>query len=357
MFEPGRPALRPQVLVRTPPPSCSGARSSTKRGEVVRAVRVHRRDGQREDRPREIVETVVGVGARGHTGCGKRARRRRIEGTRAGTVGKVPPGFTKIVRGYPGSCRKPNPVAHIVIPTGLVAISIFVEAVRSRRPQVGPTQTASGLAQYTSRQRRPARHGSRRAPAMMTGQIAQSVARRQTGSSSSHRFAAPRGRIQCDRISSSAAAGAIPGARADHRLRAACRGAGTRQPRAGLPTSPTSTTGTGRRWCRSTSPRGTHPQRACRTSPGTIRSANFPPLRPGAAAPCARGAPSAAQSVGSNFIIGSGGYVITNAHVVDSGRTRSRCACPTREFRQRSIGADKRTDVGCSRSTPGPARR
>ncbi|MFO1414403.1 MAG: DegQ family serine endoprotease [Burkholderiales bacterium] len=52
-----------------------------------------------------------------------------------------------------------------------------------------------------------------------------------------------------------------------------------------------------------------------------------------------------AQAVGSGFIIGSNGDVITNAHVVDGADEVTVRLTDKREFKAKVIGADKRTDV------------
>ncbi len=52
-----------------------------------------------------------------------------------------------------------------------------------------------------------------------------------------------------------------------------------------------------------------------------------------------------AQSVGSGFIIGSNGEVITNAHVVDGADEVTVRLSDKREFKAKVLGADKRTDV------------
>lgn len=51
------------------------------------------------------------------------------------------------------------------------------------------------------------------------------------------------------------------------------------------------------------------------------------------------------QSLGSGFIISSDGYILTNAHVVESADEIKVRLSDKREFRARAIGADKRTDV------------
>jgi serine protease Do len=51
------------------------------------------------------------------------------------------------------------------------------------------------------------------------------------------------------------------------------------------------------------------------------------------------------QSLGSGFIISADGYVLTNAHVVDSADKITVRLTDKREFKGRVIGVDKRTDV------------
>jgi serine protease Do len=52
-----------------------------------------------------------------------------------------------------------------------------------------------------------------------------------------------------------------------------------------------------------------------------------------------------AQSVGSGFIIGTDGFVITNAHVVDGADEVTVKLSDKREFKAKVVGADKRTDI------------
>ena len=52
-----------------------------------------------------------------------------------------------------------------------------------------------------------------------------------------------------------------------------------------------------------------------------------------------------AQAVGSGFIIGSDGHVITNAHVVDGADEVTVRLSDKREFKAKVLGADKRTDI------------
>jgi|ERR1039458_1532894 serine protease Do len=51
------------------------------------------------------------------------------------------------------------------------------------------------------------------------------------------------------------------------------------------------------------------------------------------------------QSLGSGFIINADGYIMTNAHVVDSADKITVRLTDKREFRAKVIGVDKRTDV------------
>ena len=51
------------------------------------------------------------------------------------------------------------------------------------------------------------------------------------------------------------------------------------------------------------------------------------------------------QSLGSGFIISADGYIMTNAHVVDSAEKVTVRLTDKREFRAKVIGADKRSDV------------
>ena len=51
------------------------------------------------------------------------------------------------------------------------------------------------------------------------------------------------------------------------------------------------------------------------------------------------------QSLGSGFIISSDGYILTNAHVVDSASDVTVKLNDKREFKAKVIGSDRRTDV------------
>lgn len=55
-------------------------------------------------------------------------------------VGKVPPGFTKVVEGYRSLRGKRAPVAHLVFSDGLVAISVFVEPMGGAPHPIGSVQ-------------------------------------------------------------------------------------------------------------------------------------------------------------------------------------------------------------------------
>ncbi len=51
------------------------------------------------------------------------------------------------------------------------------------------------------------------------------------------------------------------------------------------------------------------------------------------------------QSLGSGFVISADGYILTNAHVVDSAEEVTVRLTDKREFKAKVIGADRRTDV------------
>jgi sigma-E factor negative regulatory protein RseB len=55
-------------------------------------------------------------------------------------VGKLPPGFTKIVEGFRSLRGKKHPVAHLVYSDGLVAVSVFIENVGSAPHPTGLSQ-------------------------------------------------------------------------------------------------------------------------------------------------------------------------------------------------------------------------
>jgi sigma-E factor negative regulatory protein RseB len=93
------------------------------------------------------------------------------------SVGKVPPGFTKVMEGFRTLRGKPNPVAHIVYSDGLVAVSVFVEPFTVTQTQVGLTQ-AGGLNLYTTRSDAYLVTVMGEAPPATVRQIAQSVSRK-----------------------------------------------------------------------------------------------------------------------------------------------------------------------------------
>ncbi len=55
--------------------------------------------------------------------------------------------------------------------------------------------------------------------------------------------------------------------------------------------------------------------------------------------------PEIAQAAGSGFIIGSDGYIVTNAHVVDGADEVKVTLTDKREFTAKVIGVDKRSDI------------
>jgi serine protease Do len=67
--------------------------------------------------------------------------------------------------------------------------------------------------------------------------------------------------------------------------------------------------------------------------------------------PPRRGSPrdQEAQSTGSGFVVGSDGYIVTNAHVVDGADEVKVRLSDRREFVAKVVGADKRTDVALLR--------
>ena len=51
------------------------------------------------------------------------------EALQSGTVGRLPPGFAKIMEGFRSLRGKREPVAHLVFSDGLVAVSVLYEGV------------------------------------------------------------------------------------------------------------------------------------------------------------------------------------------------------------------------------------
>ena len=64
------------------------------------------------------------------------------------TVGKLPPGFAKVMEGMRKWRGRAEPVAHLVYSDGLVAISVFVEPMPANPTAVGPSQQG-GLNGYS----------------------------------------------------------------------------------------------------------------------------------------------------------------------------------------------------------------
>ena len=72
----------------------------------------------------------------------------------------------------------------------------------------------------------------------------------------------------------------------------------------------------------------------------------FIPRQPGPGQPPQGPAPrSESRSLGSGFIISQDGYVLTNAHVVESADEITVKFTDKREFKAKVIGADRRTDI------------
>ena len=79
--------------------------------------------------------------------------------------------------------------------------------------------------------------------------------------------------------------------------------------------------------------------------PEFFKRFGIPGLPGGPGAPGQGGQDYKTQSLGSGFIIGSDGYILTNAHVVDAADEVLVKLYDKREFKAKIIGADKRTDV------------
>src|SRR3954463_7212257 len=72
----------------------------------------------------------------------------------------------------------------------------------------------------------------------------------------------------------------------------------------------------------------------------------FIPRQPGPGQPPQGPAPRPeSRSLGSGFLISTDGYVLTNAHVVESADEITVKLTDKREFKAKVIGADKRTDI------------
>jgi serine protease Do len=61
--------------------------------------------------------------------------------------------------------------------------------------------------------------------------------------------------------------------------------------------------------------------------------------------PRSPGVPRESHSLGSGFVIGSDGYILTNAHVIEGADEINVRLIDKREFKAKIIGADKRTDL------------
>jgi len=92
-------------------------------------------------------------------------------------IGKVPPGFTKINEGFRKVGGKRDPIAHIVLSDGLVAVSVFIEPVAVTQTQIGLTQSGA-LNVFSTRNEAFIVTVLGEAPPATVRQIAQSVARR-----------------------------------------------------------------------------------------------------------------------------------------------------------------------------------
>jgi len=94
-------------------------------------------------------------------------------------IGKVPPGFTKINEGFRTLRGKRDPVAHIVLSDGLVAVSVFIEPLTVTQTQIGLTQQGA-LNVFSTRNEAYIVTVLGEAPPATVRQIAQSVSRRST---------------------------------------------------------------------------------------------------------------------------------------------------------------------------------
>ena len=94
-------------------------------------------------------------------------------------IGKVPPGFTKINEGFRKVDGKRDPIAHIVLSDGLVAVSVFIEPVAVPQTQIGLTQSGA-LNVFSMRNEAFIVTVLGEAPPATVRQIAQSVGRRAT---------------------------------------------------------------------------------------------------------------------------------------------------------------------------------
>lgn len=93
-------------------------------------------------------------------------------------VGRLPPGFSKIMEGFRSLRGKREPVAHLVFSDGLVAVSVFIEPVNAMPGQLSGAMRQGGLNVYTTKLDDHLVTALGEAPAVTVRQIAQSVARR-----------------------------------------------------------------------------------------------------------------------------------------------------------------------------------
>ncbi len=92
-------------------------------------------------------------------------------------IGKVPPGFTKINESFRKIGSRRDPIAHIVLSDGLVAVSVFIEPVAVTQTQIGLTQSGA-LNVFSTRNEAFIVTVLGEAPPATVRQIAQSVGRR-----------------------------------------------------------------------------------------------------------------------------------------------------------------------------------
>lgn len=94
------------------------------------------------------------------------------------TVGRLPPGFAKIMEGFRSLRGKREPVAHLVFSDGLVAVSVFVEPIAAVPGLAAGAVRQGGLNVYAVRVDDHLVTALGEAPPATIRQIAQSVARR-----------------------------------------------------------------------------------------------------------------------------------------------------------------------------------
>ena len=92
-------------------------------------------------------------------------------------IAKPPPGFTKINEGFRTLRGKRDPIAHIVLSDGLVAVSVFIEPLTVTQTQIGLTQQGA-LNVFSTRNEAFVVTVLGEAPPATVRQIAQSVGRR-----------------------------------------------------------------------------------------------------------------------------------------------------------------------------------